>query len=191
MRDEILNFIRKELIGPDPVSPHIQANGEEIIFPIPPRQRYGAGILFPSPNKNGEGATYSTADSTTATEEEVIKTNTDESDVESFETIADDKSSSNVGDDFEEEIGLANNFLPSAMGFSCFSKIPKDGFKVQVNFGVYEINDYSYKKDDGTETHCKAYFRSSLDQPLEIKTSDIPLVSDIQNQYNIFFVFIL
>jgi hypothetical protein len=183
MRDEILKFIRRELIGPDPVKPHMQKNGEEILLNEPPRLRYGAGILFPSPNKEGEGATYSTADSTTATEEEVIKTNTDESNVESSEIIQDNNTSSNVGDDFEEEIGLANNFLPSAMGFSCFSKIPKDGFKVQVNIGIYEINDYSYKKDDGTEVHRKAYYRSSLDQLLPIPTSDIPLISGTAKEF--------
>ena len=183
MRDEILKFIKRELIGPDPVMPHIQANGEEILLNEPPRLRYGAGILFPSPNKEGEGATYSTADSTSATEEEVIKTNTDESNVESSETIQDNNTSSNVGDDFEEEIGLANNFLPSAMGFSCFSKIPKDGFNVQVNIGIYEINDYSYKKDDGTEVHKKAYYRSSLDQLISIPTSDIPLISGTAKEF--------
>lgn len=47
MRNNILNFIRKELIGPDPVKPHIQANGEEILLNEPPRLRYSAGILFP------------------------------------------------------------------------------------------------------------------------------------------------
>lgn len=184
MRNDILKFIRRELIGPDPVPPHIQANGEEILLNEPPRLRYGAGILFPSPSKDGEGATYLTADSTTAEEDEVI-TNTDEISVESSETIEGNNTSSNVGDDFEEEIGLANNFLPSAMGFSCFSKIPKDGFKVQVNVGVYEINDYSYKKDDGTEVHRKAYYRSSLDQPLEIKAADIPLVSGTSKEFSL------
>jgi len=183
MRDEILKFIRRELIGPDPVKPHMQENGEEILLNEPPRLRYGAGILFPSPNKDGEGATYSTADSTTATEEEVIKTNTDENNVESSETIEDNNTSSNVGDDFEEEIGLANNFLPSAMGFSCFSKLPKDGFRVQVNIGIYEINDYSYKKDDETEVHRKAYYRSSLDQPLPIPASDIPIISGTSKEF--------
>lgn len=183
MRDEILQFIRRELIGPDPVKPHLQENGEEILLNEPPRLRYGAGILFPSPNKDGEGATYSTADSTTAAEEEVIKTNTDEISVESSEIIEDNNTSSNVSDDFEEEIGLANNFLPSAMGFSCFSKIPKDGFKVQVNVGIYEINDYCYEKDDGTEVHKKAYYRSSLDQLLPIPTSDIPLISGTAKEF--------
>jgi hypothetical protein len=185
MRNDILKFIRRELIGPDPVSPHIQANGEEILLNEPPRLRYGAGVLFPSPNKEGEGATYTVADTTTATEEEVIKSNTEETTVESSEVIEENNTSSNVSDDFEEEIGLANNFLPSAMGFSCFSKIPKDGFKIQVNVGVYEINDHSYKKDDGTEVNRKAYFRSSLDQLLEIKAADIPIVSGTSKNFSL------
>ncbi|KAF0237525.1 MAG: hypothetical protein FD181_1763 [Prolixibacteraceae bacterium] len=184
MRDDILKFIKRELIGPDPVKPHIQENGEEILLNEPPRLRYGAGILFPSPNRDGEGATYSAADSTTATEEEVIK-NTEETSIESSETIVDNNTSSNVGDDFEEEIGLANNFLPSAMGFSCFSKIPNEGFKVQVNVGIYEINDYSYKKDDGTDVHRKAYYRTSLNQPLSIPSSDIPLISGTSKEFTL------
>ncbi|HAQ38846.1 MAG TPA: hypothetical protein DCQ58_10095 [Saprospirales bacterium] len=182
MRDDILKFIRKELIGPDPVNPHIQENGEEILLNVPPRLRYGAGILFPSPNKSGEGATYSAADSTTVVEEEVI-TNTDEINDESSETIEDNDTSANMGDDFEEEIGLANNYLPSAMGFSCFSKIPKEGFKVQVNLGVYESRDYSYKKDNGIDDHRKAYYRSSLDQLLEVKAQDIPLNSGFSKEF--------
>ena len=182
MRDDILKFIKRELIGPDPVKAHIQENGEEILLNEPPRLRYGAGILFPSPNKDGEGATYSAADSTTATEEEVIK-NTEETSIESSETIIDNNTSSNVGDDFEEEIGLANNFLPSAMGFSCFSKIPNEGFKVQVNVGIYEINDYSYKKDDGADVHRKAYYRTSLNQSLLIPASDIPLISGTSKEF--------
>jgi hypothetical protein len=37
MRDDILRFIKQELIGPDPVKPHIQENGEEILINEPPR----------------------------------------------------------------------------------------------------------------------------------------------------------
>jgi hypothetical protein len=184
MRDDILECIKRELIGPDPIKPHIQENGEEILLNEPPRLRYGAGILFPSPNKGVEGATYSAADSTTATEEEVIKS-TEETSVESSETIVDNNTSSNVGDDFEEEIGLANSFLPSALGFSCFSKVPNEGFKVQVYVGIYEINDYTYKKDDGTDVHRKAYFRTSLNQTLLIRASDIPLISGTSKEFSL------
>ncbi len=183
MRDNILQFIRRELIGPDPVKPHIQESGEEIIFPIPPRQRYGAGILFPSPTVNGEGATYAASDSTSISEEEVIKTDADISSDGSSEPILDNNTSSNVGDDFEEEIGLANNFLPSAMGVSCFSKIPKEGFKIQVKLGVYEIKDYNEPKDDGTHKLRKAYYRNSLDQLLVIQAVDIPLISGTSKEF--------
>lgn len=183
MRNEILKFIKRELIGPDPVKPHIQENGEEILLNEPPRLRYGAGILFPSPNKAGEGATYSVVESTTKTEEEVIKTTFEESSIGNPETIEDNNTSSNVGEDFEEEIGLANNFLPSAMGFSSFSIIPKNGFKVKVNTGIYEIDDYTYTKDDGTEVNRKAYYRSSLDQDLLIQAGDIPLKSGTSKEF--------
>lgn len=173
MRNEILKFVKGELIGPDPVRPHIQENGEEIIFPIPPRQRYGAGILFPYPDKDGQGSTYSVADSTNTADEEVLKTDADESNVESSKNITDNNSSSNVGDDFEEEIGLANNFLPSAMGFSCFSKIPKKGFDIRIKAAVYNIRDYTYQDNKDKTVTRKAYFRNPLDQDLFIQASNI------------------
>ena len=47
-RDFILDFLRKELIGPSPLPPNVQPDGEEILRPQdPPRQRYSAGVLFP------------------------------------------------------------------------------------------------------------------------------------------------
>ena len=47
MRDQIIDFLRAELIGPDPTPPDVQDNGEEILITDPPRLRYGAGVLFP------------------------------------------------------------------------------------------------------------------------------------------------
>ena len=47
MREQLFDFLKKELIGPDPVPPFVQENGEEILTNEPPRLRYGAGILFP------------------------------------------------------------------------------------------------------------------------------------------------
>jgi len=67
MRDNILKFIRRELIGPDPVKPHIQPNGEEILINEPPRLRYGAGILFP------RSAVFEKANSTSTDEEKVLE----------------------------------------------------------------------------------------------------------------------
>lgn len=48
-RDQLIDIIRREFIGPDPIdSPGFsQENGEEILTSDPPRVRYAAGILFP------------------------------------------------------------------------------------------------------------------------------------------------
>lgn len=172
MRNDILKFIKRELIGPDPVKPHIQANGEEILINEPPRLRYGAGILFP------RTAIFEKVDSTSADEDIVLEK------FEEEKTNADDpvkmeesKAPVDLSEDVEEEIGLANSFLPSAMGFSCFSNIPKDGFKVKVNVAVYEIKDYSYKKEDETIVMRKAYYRVPLDQEFVLNANEIPLES--------------
>jgi hypothetical protein len=185
MRNDILKFIRRELIGPDPVNPHIQENGEEILLNEPPRLRYGAGILFPSPNNDGDGAIYSATDSTNATEAEIIKTEIDDGDIDSPENIQKNSTSSIVGDDYEAEIGLANNFLPSATGFSCFSKIPKEGFYVNVNAAIYKIGDYTYTKDDGKLVNRKAYYRIPLNQNIFIQAGDIPLKSGTSKEYSL------
>lgn len=172
MRDNILRFIKKELIGPDPVKPHIQENGEEILLNEPPRLRYGAGVLFP------RAATFEKLDSTSTEEEKVLEKLEDEKkEIDDPVTAEESKAPVDMAEDFEEEIGLANSFLPSAMGFSCFSKIPKDGFTIKVNVGVYEIKEYSYQKEDGTTVTRKAYYRISLDQEFALVANDIPLQS--------------
>lgn len=172
MRNHILKFIKRELIGPDPVKPHTQENGEEILINEPPRLRYGAGILFPG------AATFEKTDSTSADEENVLeKIEEEKTETDAPVKTEDSKAPVDVSEDFEEEIGLANSFLPSAMGFSCFSKIPKDDFKVKVNAAVYEIKKYSYTKEDGTVVAREAFYRIPLDQELTLAASEIPLQS--------------
>ena len=48
-RDQIIDIIKREFIGPDPINVPglIQENGEEILSSDPPRVRYIAGVLFP------------------------------------------------------------------------------------------------------------------------------------------------
>jgi hypothetical protein len=172
MRDDILKFIIKELIGPDPIKPHIQENGEEILLNEPPRLRYGAGVLFP------RAATFEKADSTSSEEEKVLeKLEEEKKETDDPVKTEESKAPVDMSEDFEEEIGLANSFLPSAMGFSCFSIIPKDGFTVKATLGVYEIKEYSYQKEDGTSVSRKAYYRISLDQEFTLNASEIPLQS--------------
>mgnify|MGYP001627315474 CR=1 FL=1 len=172
MRDDILKFIKKELIGPDPIKPHVQENGEEILVNEPPRLRYGAGVLFP------KAATIEKLDFTSTEEEKVIEILYDENkEVDDPVKLGESKAPDELPDTLDEEIGLANSFLPSAMGFSCFSKIPKDGFRVKATLGVYETKVYSYPKEDGSSVSRKAYYRRSLNQEFTLGANEIPLES--------------
>lgn len=170
MRQDILNYIKRELIGPDPVKPHIQSNGEEILINEPPRLRYGAGVLFP------KEATFDKAEQTTGDEGDVLDNLESEKTKEEDPVNAgENKTPVDMGEDFEEEIGLANSFLPSAVGFSCIVRVPQEGFHFKVNAAIYEIHEYSYEKEDGTLVMRKAYFRIPLDQELELKKEEVPL----------------
>lgn len=172
MRDDILKYITRELIGPDPVKPHIQLNGEEILFNEPPRLRYGAGILFP------RTATFTKVDSTT-TDEKTVLENAEEEKKNNDDPVQteDNHTPVDMSEDFEEEIGLANSYLPSAMGFSCFSKIPNEGLKIKVNAAIYEIKEYTYQKDEEHAVTRRAYYRIPLDQKFILNASEIPVQS--------------
>lgn len=170
MRNDILQYIRREIIGPDPVKPHVQENGEEILVNEPPRLRYGAGILFP------KTSSFAQIDASSENETELLEKQENTNDKDDPLKADKPKFPVDVGEDFEEEVGLANSFLPAAMGFSCFTTIPSKGFRVQVNAAVYELKEYTYTKDDesGKPVSRKAYFRIPLDQDLILKPEEIP-----------------
>ena len=60
-RDQLIDYIEKEFIGPDPIDwPGMtQSNGEEILTTDPPRTRYIAGILYPRETTDTTGLTQS------------------------------------------------------------------------------------------------------------------------------------
>lgn len=123
MRDTIIDFLRKELIGPDPVAQHIQANGEEILIGEPPRLRYGAGILFPMES------THDQRDANDLKEEQILNDLTvtlDSSDQRDIEIEGEQTNVSGLDesqDSTDDTINLANSRMPSAMGYSCFFAI--------------------------------------------------------------------
>jgi hypothetical protein len=170
MRNDILDYLRRELTGPDPVKPHVQENGEEILINEPPRLRYGAGILFPCT------AAYLRSDNSTAAEEQVIDgTAGQEPETDPTVPLGESRSPANVADDFEEEIGLANSFLPAAMGISCFTEVPPEGFIVRVRTAVYELRDYTWQREDGHSAMRRAYYRIPLDQQFSVAALELPL----------------
>ena len=172
MRSEILDFIKKEFIGPDPISPHIQENGEEILVNEPPRVRYSAGVLFP------RNTSHETINKNLTEEVADTKKENDEESTSGEHSVGDSKVSQfSVLEQEEEEIGLANSFLPCAMGLSSFVKLPKNGFSIKVNAGYYESRDYTYLKEDEQYTTKKAYFRIPIDCELAVTIDQLPLIS--------------
>lgn len=168
MRDNIIDYIKKELIGPDPIKPHIQENGEEILIE-PPRLRYGAGILFPKAEKYVQTLSNSDEESSIIESNQALVNDLDEAIKSEDKNILADS-----GEEFEEEIGLSNSFLPSAMGFSCLTKIPKKGFSIKVFAATYEIKEYSYIKENGKTFNQKAYFRVPHNQEILVLENDLP-----------------
>jgi len=138
VRSEVVDFLRRELVGPDPGMPAQQYNPtdatrhrQEILrAQDPPRLRYSAGVLFPLKAE----MQYAEA----ATEEEAQAAESAPAEGEEPEEITpqgDFRGEKEEG--AEQEVNRANEFLPSAMGLSALVFLPKR-LKVKVNAGRYE-----------------------------------------------------
>ena len=135
VREYITDFLRRELIGPDPGLPAIQLSREEILRPQdPPRLRYSSGVLFPL----SAGVTAQVD----AEEEEVeaasvVDFSTEE--MEGAEGVTGKEPGDPHGETVETDqgINLANEYLPSAMGLSALVEIPKQ-LRVRIAAARYE-----------------------------------------------------
>jgi hypothetical protein len=171
VRGEIVDFLRRELIGPDPGFPAQQLNGEEILRPQdPPRLRYSAGVLFP------RKAEVSIAE--TATEAEVESENSAVSegqDLENEDTGIGDPRADARGEGevpSDQEVNRANEYLPSAMGISALMRLPEK-LRVHIKCGRYEralIPGLGRQDKDGKwQDH---WLRRPIDTNVEVDCSD-------------------
>ena len=128
-RNQIIDIVERELIGPDPVPDleiAIQKNGQEILLTDPPLKRYLAGILFP------RGSPEGLADSAVDGNEDGTEENfADEGELAGTEEKAQDpgppddqvhliRTGSRSGDleEAEEMINCSNAFNPSAFSLT-------------------------------------------------------------------------
>lgn len=171
VRSDIVGFLRRELIGPDPGFPAQQLNREEILRPQdPPRLRYSAGVLFP------RKAAMSVAE--TATEAEVESESSAVSEGEALENEdtgledprADARGEGEIPTD--QEVNRANEYLPSAMGISALLRLPRK-LHVQVKCARYKktaIPGLGHPDKDGKwQDH---WFRHPIEAVVEIDCSD-------------------
>ncbi|MBK7425573.1 MAG: hypothetical protein IPI60_00295 [Saprospiraceae bacterium] len=113
IRDGNSRGSKKEIVGPSPNSNYLdEATGEEILLASvhgSPKSRYGAGMLYPQQEINlGEV----TSDQNENIEDDNAGENQTAEDVEGEKRSRD---FSGDGQD-EEPVGMANQYLPSAMG---------------------------------------------------------------------------
>ncbi|GAK56012.1 hypothetical protein U27_02973 [Candidatus Vecturithrix granuli] len=103
-------------------------------------------------------------------EEAEIIVSDGEGDIETRDSGSLDESS-DIDDD---TLNLANSYLPSAMGISCFLDIPKEGFRITITAGRYKIGDVAVPDKDGNPITKRGYLREPLDTEISIPRSVLP-----------------
>jgi hypothetical protein len=183
MREQLFDFLKRELIGPDPVPPFVQNNGEEILINEPPRLRYGAGILFPQAIPVQEiDSTYGSESAILGEVTEVVTNDAP------LATIEGERRSLGQADDVldanDDIVNLANAFLPSVMGFSCFVAVPKNGFSITIGAGRYRGGDITVERM-GKPVEKRAYRREPLDTVIDVPRRDLPGIGSRSRDFEV------
>jgi len=140
VRKAIVDYLRRELIGPAPGFPAIQLNKEEILrSQDPPRLRYSAGILFPkqldiisqSDTEEKEIQDIEAAPPDDSPEFAVVKTDSD---------LIDSGNPIDQQPETDVDVNLTNQYLPSAMGLSALIEMPRR-LVVKINCAQYQKCD--------------------------------------------------
>ena len=139
IRKEIIDAVTREIVGPSPNPNYLdEATGEELLLANvhgSPKSRYGAGMLYP------QQAIITEPDETNDTNP---VEGTDGS--EDSEKKEDGKRASNFSGDGQDEepVGMANQYLPSAMGFTVRFHSSEQDDKVEL-----KISSAYYEKGNG------------------------------------------
>lgn len=184
VRKEIFEFLRRELVGPDPRPEHANLNnGDEVLRPQdPPRLRYSAGVLFPDRSH--------VEDQDDAGSEEVDEAESGPPENDEPEDVTPGGTGGEPDEDTEHEVNRANEFLPSAMGLTALVHLP-DKIKVTIQAARYDRKAVQgVGKQDKKGNWQPHHYRKALAfEPLEIDcnqfktekhiTIEKPLVTDI------------
>lgn len=171
LREQIADFVRRELIGPDPQPATAQANGEETLIGDAPRMRYGAGVLFPQTALIDDVIIAAPED----VGDELIEAD-DDSDTPPLERREVSSGASKDGTDADEPdemVSLANAFLPAAMGFSCVVAIGESGLIAHINAATYAARDVKQIGKDGNEYSRRHYDRKPLEVRVELPAAKL------------------
>jgi len=144
IRNELIHALKSEIVGPA-VNPHYkdEETGEELLLKFvhgSPSARYGACMLYPQACINQE-----MPDSDIPNSDEEHPDENNQNPADPGNNIRQKWAVSGEGGD-EEPVGLANQYLPSAMGFTIRFNKPAEGDDDQISI---KINSAWYEKGQG------------------------------------------
>ena len=153
-RKELLDIVKKEFIGPDPIEwpGYKQPNGEEILISDPPRTRYIAGILYPQD--------ISEEESSCVLENEMgeYKINTEETEPDKRSTLK-IKVTNEYLEAAEELINRSNAYRQSAVSMTVGVN-EGDNIRVAVTAGQYTSVTATDPINEKVVTH---YLRNKIE----------------------------
>ncbi|WP_338501526.1 helicase-related protein [Sphingomonas kaistensis] len=173
VREFVVNWLRRELVGPAPGHPMMQWDGqrpeligEEVLRPQdPPRYRYGAGILFP------RGVTYSGSldpGEGTAALEQAEPIDSDRGDNEDDGQATSSAPTDDRSEESDQDVEPAFVFLPSTMGISFLVETEGD-LEVEVEWATYEgVTLRGYSTNSRSEEGQTLWFRRPTRRTLEL-----------------------
>lgn len=134
-RDEYINLIKSELLGPG--SEFSVPDAEHELISSSPLSRYSVGILFPQGNKVDQDN-----DETVIVNEDLPEEHSEADPVEVLEST--EKKQNRVlqfdetaDENLDEEIGMATQFKPSSMGITFLVKGSAEKVHCRVSFATY------------------------------------------------------
>ena len=161
MRNELIEAIKRELVGPDPGHHAMQDNGEEILE-TSPRERYACGILFPQQSVAEQLDLF----------DELRTEQTDSVGALGIDEMpAGNGSPDETGGEEEDTINLSTTYMQSAMGFTCILSDRFEALEITVTAGIY--NEYK-KAADSESNNQKLYGRKKIEQIFIITRNEMP-----------------
>ena len=143
VRDQIVDYLRRELVGPAPGFPAMQLNREEILRPQdPPRLRYSTAVLFPM-RTNVPSQVAATEEVIEATEAAPVEGGGDTAEAGQGEELPGSRvdTRGEVQPETDVDLNLANQYLPSAMGLSALIDLPQH-MRVAVRAAQYRKQEF-------------------------------------------------
>ena len=175
-RNFIVDFLHRELIGPSPGYPAVQIDGQEILrAQDPPRQRYGAGVLFPMRSQvlrqDETGVDEDATQDAESLDPDQIVENLEEDGVQEGIEVSPGESPP----DTDRDVTLANEFLPSAMGLSALLEVP-ERLRVEVQAGIYRNEELQWDtrtSRDRRKPYPKGWWRRPVDRLIELSADEL------------------